>query len=390
MSLINQMLRDLESRRAIPVGAGVASLAADAGTPAVPVQGSVDGPASNTRRWQIVAIVLLAMLLGLLLWSSQAPWQERVPPVDAASARPVLSVPVMAMAVEPVIPVSDMPAGPVMATSIATPPVATEKSVAEPVSRPKPVELPPPVSSPKPSVPGSQSAVFSLQSSVPAPVVDTRVNKRIRPLNNEQRAEQALRRGVGLLGQGRQAEAELALHEALQLAPRQLRAREILAALYFNRGRLNEAQALLADGVRLSPRAAGLAQFYARLLADRGELTTALTVLQQASPALTENLDFHALLAALYQRAGQHEAAARVYRQLLAQRGTQATWWMGLGISLEALDDTTPALEAYVKAQQLGAGLNRPVLAYLDSRIRALAPRLVAARAAAKVAQKGE
>ncbi|HEB93666.1 MAG TPA: hypothetical protein ENI94_09425 [Gammaproteobacteria bacterium] len=379
MSLINQMLRDLESRRAIPVGAGVASLAADAGTPVVPVQGSVDGPASNARRWRIVTIVLLAMLSGLLLWSSQPPWQERVLPVDAASARPVLSV--------PVIPVADMPTGPVMVTPIAAPPVATEKSVAEPVSRPKPVELPSPVSSPKPSVPDSQSALLSPQSAVPAPVVDTRVNKRIRPLNHEQRAEQALRRGVGLLGQGRQAEAELALHEALQLAPRQLRAREILAALYFNRGRLNEAQVLLADGVRLSPRAAGLAQFYARLLADRGELTTALTVLQQASPALTENLDFHALLAALYQRTGQHEAAARVYHQLLAQRGTQATWWMGLGISLEALDDTTPALEAYVKAQQLGAGLNPQVLAYLDSRIRALAPRLVAA---AKVVQKGE
>ena len=385
MSLINQMLRDLESRRATPAAAGVASLSlaaqrvADAGTPVV-LAGS-DGQTGGAQRWLIAVIVLLVVLLGLLLWSSQPPWQERMPPVAAATVSPVLSVPVVEMAVEPLV--AAAPAEPIVAA-----PAATEKIVAEAPSRPAPVEAP----APQPPAPSSESSVLSPESLPPvqAPAADTRVNKRIRPLNDEQRAELALRRGVGLLGEGRQAEAERALQEALQFDPGQLRARETLAALYLNNGRHSEAQTLLAEGVRLSPRAVGLVQLYARLLVDQGELEMALTALQRARPSLEENLDYHALLAALYQRAGRHEPAAWTYRQLLAQRGTQAAWWMGLGISLEALGDTTPALEAYLKAHQLGAGLSPQVLAYLGSRIRVLAPRATVARATAAAARKEE
>ncbi len=416
MSLINQMLRDLESRRAAPAaaGGGVASLAlaaqraAEATTPAAPAGN--DGQTGGAQRWLIAVIVLLAALLGLLLWSSQPPWQENMSPVNAVVADPVLSVPVVAMTVAPVVPAAAAPTMSMEAVEVveaaeaiaAAPPATEENAVAEALSRPAPAEAPAPSPqssdlSPEPPVPSPQSSplspkplVLSLQPPTQAPAIDTVVNKRIRPLNNEQRAEQALRRGVGLLGQGRQAEAELALREALQMAPRQLRARETLAALYFNSGRLSEAQALLAEGVRLSPRAAGLVQFYARLMADQGELDTALTALQRARPPLEENPDYHALLAALYQRAGRHEAAAWTYRQLLAQRGTQAAWWMGLGISLEALGDTAPALEAYVKAHQLGAGLNPQVLDYLGGRIRVLAPRAAAIKKAADAAKKEE
>jgi len=407
MSLINQMLRDLESRRTTPAiaGGGVAPLAlaaqraADPRAADAPVQRTDAGRSGGAHRWMIAVIALLLVLLGLLLWSSQPPWQENMPPVNTAAADPVARVPVVAMTVEPVIPVSDtptepaasvsvMPAEPVAAASVAQRPAAAEKIVAEQPSRPVLVEA----SASRSPVPSPQSSPLSPKPSLPvapvqAPAADTLVNKRIRPLNNEQRAEQALRRGVGLLGQGRQAEAEQALQEALQIDPRQLRARETLAALYFNSGRLSEAQTLLAEGVRLSPRAAGLVQFYARLMADQGELDTALTALQRARPPLEGNPDYHALLAALYQRAARHEPAAWTYRQLLAQHGTQAAWWMGLGISLEALGDTAPALEAYVKAHQLGAGLNPQVLDYLGSRIRVLAPRLAAAkRAAARTA----
>ncbi len=363
MSLINQMLRDLESRRVTPAaaGGGVVSLAlaAERAVDAGALAGD-SGQTNGARRWLLMVIVL--GLPGLLLWLSQTPWQERVVPVDAASVVPMLSVPVVEMAVEPV---SDTPAGPVVA---APSPATGEKMAVEAPFRSAPVESAPPRSILRPEP-------LHSTTSVQAPAVDTGVIKRIRPLNNEQRAEQALRRGVDLLERGRQVEAELALHEALQFDARQLRARETLAALYFNRGRLNEAQALLADGVRLSPHAAGLAQRYARLLAEQGDLTMALTVLQRVSPSLAENLDFYALWAALYQRAGRHEAAVRTYHQLLAQRGTQATWWMGLGISLEALGEIAPALAAYGRAYQLGADLNSQVLAYLGSRIRVLAAR---------------
>ncbi len=409
MSLINQVLCDLESRRAVPATAGgvaplalAAQRAAGIDAPAVPVQATNKGQSGSAQRWLIVIIVLLMLLLGLLLWSSQPPWQgagpERMPPLVTAEVveptEPAARVPVVSMNVEPVAPVAVMATEPVEPTESTAPTVAmplaarpavVESIAAEPLPRPARVGLPPS----QPSLPSKPSPV---KETLPAqmPAADMQINMRIRPLDNEQRAQQALRRGVGLLGQGGQAEAELALREAVRLDPRSPRARETLAALYFNSGRLTEAQTLLADGVRLSPRAVGLAQFYARLLAEQGELATALTVLQRASPPLTENADYHALLAALYQRAGRHQPAVWVYRQLLAQRGTQATWWMGLGISLEALDDSASALEAYLKAHQLGAGLSPQVLDYLGSRIRVLASRVAVAKTAVEMAKSGE
>ena len=72
MSLINQMLRDLESRRATPApdGGAVAPLAlaaarAAGAPPAAPVGN--DGRMGISQRWLIAAILLLSVLLGLLL-----------------------------------------------------------------------------------------------------------------------------------------------------------------------------------------------------------------------------------------------------------------------------------------------------------------------------------
>lgn len=407
MSLINQMLRDLETRRPTPAVAGgsaailalEAERSADAGAPVPSVHDSVHGRGS--QRWLIATTVLLAVLLGLLLWSSQPPWQADGRVVATSSvATPLASVPVAQMTVEPVTPVDDTPAEPVVAPS----PAVTEKVAAEPPSRfvvAEPPVSPPPVLSPEPPALSLESSVTTPQPEaaskpsppavpVQAPVADTLVSKRIRPLSDQQRAEQTLRRGVDLLEHGRHAEAELALQEALKLDPRQRRARETLAALYLNNGRRSETQALLADGLQLSPRAAGLAQLYARLLAEQDDLATALVTLLRARPPMAENPDYHALLAALLQRAGQHAQAVQTYRELLALRGTAAPWWMGLAISLEAQGETTPALEAYVKAHQLGAGLNPQVLEYLGGRIRALAPRVAAARAAAEQAKNEE
>ncbi len=410
MSLINQMLRDLESRRATPAPAGVAPLAlaaqraADSGAPVAPQRH--DGRTDGAQRGLIAAIVLLAVLLGLLLWTSQPPWRERPAPAAAVAAGPVLSVPVVEMAVQPAAPAEPVesvePVVPTEPVESVEPVVPTEPAEAvephEPIAAPEPAAQPaeplvaptpttPPT--PNPSTPSNQQPALSTEPSTPstkhsAPSTpELLVTKHLRPLDDEHRAQQALRHGVGLLGKGRQAEAEQALREALHFDPRLARARETLAALYLNSGRLTEAQALLAEGLRLTPRAAGLAQLHARLLAEQGDLATALTVLQRASPPLTENPDYHALLAALYQRAGQHASAAWVYRQLLAQDGRRATWWLGLGISLEALDDIAPALEAYLKAHQLGVGLSPQVLDYVGSRIGALAPRVEALKPSA-------
>ncbi len=401
MSLINQMLRDLESRRSVPAtaGAGVASMALAAergtgtGSATMPRQRHVAAPMGGVSRWLVAVIVLLAVLLGLLLWSSQPPWQEQTAPANAIIETPVASMPVVQMTVEPVAPLAAEP----LESAAFVEPVKPVK----PVEAIKPAEAMPLVTAEKnaTAAPSHESPILSPEPSaisprlsVPKPVLpaEPEVSKRVRPLSNEQRAELALRRGVNLLGQGHQTEAEQALQASLQFDPRQRRARETLAALYFNSGRLGEAQTLLAEGLRLMPHATELAQFYARLLAEQGDLAGALVALLRARPPLVDNPDYYALLAALFQRAGQHAQAVQTYRDLLAHRKTAAPWRMGLAISLEAQGETTTALDAYVKAHQLGVGLDAPVLAYLAERIRALAPRVASMKQAAEAAKAEE
>ena len=495
MSLINQMLRDLESRRPAPAAAGNAAslaLAAErAGAPAVPAP----APARH-QPWLIGGLLLIAVLLALLLvMQKEKDSGLRSEDSVAASSSPVAQPPepvpsstqLSALSTEHSVAVSPMPvaqprtqlpepSNPPLSTQHSALSTTTDSSVSSPARTAKPPAQKP--ASPRAPAParvktlrlrsldgvtrilvdldrravhhtaldgerfsltlsGVNGRLPQLPSLTGTPLADldsrfadgqlhlafrfdtpqqlrgselrdtadgvrlvvtlaalhptatesrpaaTPVSKQVRPLDETQRAEQALRRGVGLLGQGRQAEAELALREAVDLDPRLARAREALAAMHLNDGRISEARNLLADGLRLAPGEAGLARLYARLLAERGELAPALIALQRARPPLADDPDYHALLAALYQRAGQHEPAAWTYRQLLARDGGRAAWWMGLAISLEALGEPAAALDAYVKAHQLGAGLSAEVLDYVSGRIRALAPSVAAARQAA-------
>lgn len=222
---------------------------------------------------------------------------------------------------------------------------------------------------------GGARLVVSLQAEGAPPVVEApgSVHKQARPLDARQRAAQATQRARGLLERGRQTEAELAFAEALRLDADALSAREALAALYLNAGRLAEAESLLRQGLVKNPRAAALARLQARLLADRGELGPAIAVLELARPGLRDDPDYHALLAALYQRAGDNAHAAQTYGELLRLRPAQASWWLGLGLALEAEGDAAGAAQAFVRAHQLGAGLEPAVLDWLSRRIATLA-----------------
>jgi MSHA biogenesis protein MshN len=77
------------------------------------------------------------------------------------------------------------------------------------------------------------------------------------------------------------------------------------------------------------------------------------------------------LLAALYQRQGNHQAAARIYRQLLELRPGFGNWQVGLGVSLEALGDAAGARQAYQAALQ-ARGLPSRLAHYARTRLAAL------------------
>ena len=201
--------------------------------------------------------------------------------------------------------------------------------------------------------------------------VQAAVRKQQRPLTSEQITEVAFQKGFKALGKGQTKKAEIFLREALQSSPDHIKSREILTGLYIKAGRYVEAGQLLFEGIGLSPEYTMYRKLYARVLLEQSNLATAVKVLEQYSPSVQVDSDYYALLAALYQRQGKHENAAALYQQMLKQNKTVGIWWIGLGISLEKMDKPDAARTAYEKARSSGT-LAIQMAKYTDNRLTAL------------------
>ena len=86
---------------------------------------------------------------------------------------------------------------------------------------------------------------------------------------------------------------------------------------------------------------------------------------------MKSNPAHYAMLAAAYQRNGQHLRAAETYRFVLAVQPQRAKWWIGLGISLQALNDRQAALAAFRRAAT-SQRLEPELSSFVSNRIRQL------------------
>lgn len=195
--------------------------------------------------------------------------------------------------------------------------------------------------------------------------------KRVRPLTPTQQAQVMFQQAVTQLGRGNTAQAQALLRSALEQDLAHVQARETYAALMLNTGRLSEAEGLLAQGLQHNPKASALAKLYARIIAGRGQEAQAIQVLERAVPNMESDPDYAAMLAALYQRQQRHGEAAQIYGVLVRLRPAMAPWWMGFGLSLEAMGDNEQAAKAYAQSLRLG-GLDKQVSDYVMQRLQAL------------------
>lgn len=179
--------------------------------------------------------------------------------------------------------------------------------------------------------------------------------------------QQALR----LSTQGHSNEAMIVLTEMLAKDPEYTSARELLASLLITQGKKIQAEKMLKIGLQQRPFYPGYMQLKARILVNEGKIEQALHLLQLAPPALSTHPDYHAFIAALYQRQGQALFAERLYEQLLALQPNNATWWMGLGIALESMGKRALAVEAYLKARN-SDHLNPELKIYAEARLHHL------------------
>lgn len=148
-------------------------------------------------------------------------------------------------------------------------------------------------------------------------------------------------------------------------------ARVTLTALLLDQGNPLKANQMVDAGLVSSPEYAPFIELKARILAEEGHTDQALDLMHRISPSITEDPEYHALIAALYEKKNDNHLAANIYQQLLTLNAHNGNWWFGLGVSLDKLGDSKQAITAYTRALSEGQ-LNTASISHLQNRLRVL------------------
>lgn len=137
------------------------------------------------------------------------------------------------------------------------------------------------------------------------------------------------------------------LKKTLQQSPNHVASRALLASLHIRQRQLVDAHNTLSAGMKLDPNATKLQILQARLLAEQEETTAAIALLESIQPNAENRLDRTTVLAALYQKQGQYKEAAELYKRELRNTPRSGVLWSGLAMSLDAQGFLVAAMKSY-------------------------------------------
>jgi MSHA biogenesis protein MshN len=291
VSLINQMLRDLDQRQATTLERSGLSAQVRA------------LPQAKHFPWASVMPVVLGVVVGAAgLWFALA---KPSPKSNAISAPAVLqpSVPVAALALPPlVVPMpSDSPALPAVATYKA--PAAESLQMDFNLSR-APVRAEPVSPATSPAL-----AVSAVPVTSPGPAAQIDKRPVATPADT---AESEYRKALASYRQGRPNEALDGFQAALRIDPRHVSARQALLSLQMEQRRWPEARTVAAEGLAAVPAQPGWAMILARLQVEQGQLAEAeqtMATYADHGARSPEYQAFHGLLLEKLQRPEEARAA---------------------------------------------------------------------------------
>ena len=392
MSVINTMLRDLEQRRHEFGQAGAYRYVR-----ALP-------PVRRGRPIRLAlgvgaAIVLAAgVILGTELWrnfahpapvapqspaaATAADKVSRAKPIAPLNESPALLTSGLALtfsrelglreapAVEPVLPLvtaPDTPArrresGATSGASATNRPNSTSAAVAASLERSRPVTdeatFPPQAISLPERTPPVLGAVA---------VPETQIKQTSAP----QRTDNEVRRGNQLLNQGSVPQAIEIFSQIVAREPLHDAARQALVAALLRSKNVTEAERVILERQALAPKNAAFAMMLARIQAERGDNDLALETLRASLPVAGGNPAYNASMAALLARLDQHAAAVTQYQTALRAAPNSGVWWMGLGLSLQAVGSLPAAREALGHARA-SDNLSPELMLFVEQRLKQL------------------
>lgn len=412
MSIINQMLRDLDARHA--------SEQERAGLPprlrTLPPRQLARG---GDWRMLVAGMVAGGTLVGVAAaWYFSPGAQPPAAALPAPASRPAAAVPPVpqgspAAAVPAGDPAdaADMKLSTLLAAAKPEPePESTAPARAQPVAPPAPApksvakvaEAAPAPARPVPEVkPASgakpaaeqarpaQPAKAAAETPRPAPeppkaarearaaaapaaepaAPDAQIDKRAKGGHARELADAEYRKGMQAMKRGDSAAAAPLFKHALELDPGHARARQALLSVLVGGRQWADAQQVAQSGLALDPAQTGWATILARLQFEQGDTAAAIATLENHAVHAGGDAEYQGLFAYLLQKQQRPAEAAQRFRTALALRPGEGRWWFGLGLALEAAGQGGEAKEAYAKAREVG-NLPADMLSVIEQKLR--------------------
>ena len=175
-----------------------------------------------------------------------------------------------------------------------------------------------------------------------------------------------------LLANGNEEAAFDALSSHVRAAPAAHQSRETLIKLLLSRGQTARAGALADAGLSIAPNHSGFKKAKARVLIVNKNYESATALLSVRAPKPSSDLEYHELLASAQLGAGDFVGAMQSYRQLIQFDGSQARWWYGYAVANDRMGNVSSAKQSYEQALK-GASLSVSLRRSSEERVAALA-----------------
>lgn len=159
--------------------------------------------------------------------------------------------------------------------------------------------------------------------------------------NKITQAEQAIERNDIL-------KAESLFEEVLLVMPEHETARKQLAALWYGRKSYQDAVNLLSQGIALAPQSEEMRLMTARIYYEQNQPRQAYNALSPLNKS--KNIEVQTLLANTAADLSEHDNAIIAYQKLITLEPHVGRWWLGSAVSLDSLGKFVLARDAYKQA----------------------------------------
>lgn len=188
-----------------------------------------------------------------------------------------------------------------------------------------------------------------------APIIDPAaapMNRVPREMSLQDRDRQAVQQALQQWSSGQRLQALQTLDRFAYENPEAHGSRETLAKLLIQQGEPERAMQAVELGLSIAPGNNAYKKIKARLDIEQGRAEQALQMLLASPPPVQADTEFHDLMATAFLSTQQYDFASATYQSLLQQNAAEGRWWYGLAAAYDARGQSQDAALAYERALQ--------------------------------------